>query len=284
VGDADADRQVYMDGKPIGFIPFTFFGPFENSPSVQKPPLLAMANLNVHHYQASADRNHALHFCDLPTPVISGSFISGEGEQPTSIRLGPTSAIHLQSDGDAKFLEMVGHGVTPTKELMAEYVMLMSILGNKILASDSKAAEAAETAAIQRAGEQAILAAMANNVSHGLTEMLDVIADYLGEPDDKLVFQLSNDYLPSWMDSQTLIALIGAVTAGKMSEEEFFDALVAGELVRPDKTYAEHKEEIARMPKPAPVTPDSGGTFGVPNQGMANAAQGGADTARVDSE
>jgi hypothetical protein len=262
---------LYRNGRVVRDIPFEFFGPLDNSPDVQKPPLLAMANMNIHHYQASADRNHALHYCDLPTPIIRGAFIGLDGEQPDSIRLGPTSAIHLQADGDAKFLEMEGNGVNPTKELMQEYVSAMGMLGNKIIAIDKSGTEAAETASIHRAGEQAILAAMARNVSHGLTEVLELMAEYTGEDSEEIDYQLSTDYLPYAMDSQTLIALIGAVSAGKMSDEEFFEALVAGEMVRPDKTYNQHKEELARMPKPASITPDSGGTFGLADKGIADA-------------
>jgi acyl carrier protein len=112
---------------------------------------------------------------------------------------------------------------------------------------------------------------MARNVSHGLTEVLELMAEYTGEDSEEIDYQLSTDYLPYAMDSQTLIALIGAVSAGKMSDEEFFEALVAGEMVRPDKTYNQHKEELARMPKPASITPDSGGTFGLADKGIADA-------------
>lgn len=246
---AQDEKRVYSQGAPIPYIPFVFFGPFGLSSAIQRPPLLDMAWLNVHHYRASADRNHAVHWADVPTPVIIGQMLTKDGAKAESVNLGPTSAINLQAGGDAKFLEMLGNGIQPTKELMQEYVEQMSTLGNKILATDTKAAEAAETAAIHRSGEQAILATMANVLSEAVTRALYMMAERAGI-DGYIDYRLSTDYLPNPMDSQTLIALIKAVIAAKISDREFFDALVAGEIVRPDKTFEDHVKEITAMPKP----------------------------------
>lgn len=277
---AAADPRIYQDGEAIRYIPFVPLGPLENSVRMQKPPLIDMVWLNIHHYQASADRNHAIHYADCPTPLFFGALLSSDGTEVTQVRLGPTSAINIEAAGDAKFLEMQGNGIMPTRELMEEYVSQMSILGNKILATDAKAAEAAETAAIHRAGEQAILATMANTLSEGITQALKMLAKWVGlamEDDETeeghIYYHLSTDYLPTPMDSQTLIALIGAVTAGRMSDEEFYEALVAGELVRADKTYDQHKAEIAAMPPPpAPLVSSTGAPFGAPAKGIQRAA------------
>jgi hypothetical protein len=268
-----ADERVYQNGEPIRYIPFVPLGPLENSVRMQKPPLMDMVWINIHHYQASADRNHAIHYADCPTPMFFGQLLSADGSEVHTVKLGPTSAINIESGGDAKFLEMQGNGIAPTRELMEEYVMQMSVLGNKILATDARAAEAAETAAIHRAGEQAILATMANTLSEGITQALKMMAKWLGtDEDEHIYYHLSTDYLPNPMDSQTLIALIGAVTAGKMSDEEFYEALVAGELVRADKTYEQHQVEIQAMPPVvAPLRADSGNLFGQPQKGIESA-------------
>jgi len=287
---------IYQNGERISYIPFVFLGPLKNSPEIQRPPLLDMAYLNIHHYQASADRNHAVHWADVPTPVFIGQLAAEtDGSPATSVRLGPTSAINITSEnGDAKFLEMSGNGINPTKELMEEYVQAMSTLGNKILAGDARATEAAETAAIHRSGEQAILAAMANNISIGITEALKIIADYLDIEEDleeeaegiaTISYKLPTNYLPGSIESQTIIALIGALQSNQLSSEEFYDALVQGGLIRSDKTFEEHVEEIKDPAIPivveettgsstssvTKVDSDSGGEFGVPVAGVDNA-------------
>lgn len=238
---------IYQKGEPLRYLPFFPVGPMENSMSVQRPPLLDMAFLNIHHYQASADRNHAVHWADVPTPVIIGHIIGADGSSPDSIKLGPTSAINIDSGGDIKFLEMIGHGITPTKELMAEYIEAMSTLGNKILALDSRAAQAAETAAIHRSGEQAILATIANNTSIAITSAIRCMAEFLDiRNTEEISYKLPSNYLPGNIDSQTMIALLGALTATppKISQKEFFEAMVAGGVIRGDKSYETHLKEI----------------------------------------
>jgi len=252
---------IFCDGEPMHYIPFYPIGPMENTMKVQRPPLLDMAFLNIHHYQASADRNHAVHWADVPTPVISGQLMDENGQVAKSIKLGPTSAIMLTEGGSATFLEMTGEGINPTKELMREYVDDMSVLGNKILAGDAKSTEAAETAAIHRAGEQAILATMANNISLALTSALRCMAEFMGlkgKDRQEITYRLSTNYLPGNIDSQTLIALIGARTANKISDEEFYEAIVAGGLVRGDKSFEKHMKEIAALP-PIVAPPAEGG-------------------------
>lgn len=268
---------VYSNGEPLSYIPFFPIGPMENSMKVQRPPLLDMAFLNIHHYQASADRNHAVHWADVPTPVIIGQMLDDTGQVAKTIKLGPTSAINLQIGGSAEFLEMTGNGITPTKELMREYVDDMSVLGNKILAGDAKSTEAAETAAIHRSGEQAILATMANNVSIALTSAIKCMAEFMGMSDKKssrslrslfslkdpgdakavslhdISYKLSTNYLPGNLDSQTFIALLGARVANRISDQEFYEAIVAGGLIRGDKSFEKHMEEIEALPPVQPV-------------------------------
>jgi len=152
----------------------------------------------------------------------------------------------------------------------------MALLGSKILSSDSRAAEVAATAAIHRAGENSVLAAMANSMSASITRAMEWVCWFNGwEEDARMVsYRLTTDFYPTPMDSQTLIALIGAVQAQKISEQEFYEALVEGEIIRSDKTFAQHQQEIREMPKIAePVVAASGNTFGTPEKAVADASE-----------
>jgi len=185
-----------------------------------------------------------------------------QGEEVKTLKLGSATAINLQLGGDAKFLEVVGNGLQPTKELLDDISQYMAILGSKILTSDQAAAEAAETAAIHRAGEHSVLASIANAVGNGLTQALNLFLEFAGKSGE-VVYRLNTDFYPSPMSSQDLIALVGALQAKSISDVEFYEALVAGELIRPDKTFEEHKKEISEMPEQPVVTASgSGNAFG----------------------
>lgn len=263
-----ADPFVYIDGVKIGFIPFSFCGPLTATSSLKKPILYDLAKVNIHHYQAGADRANAVHWADSPTPVFFGQILTATGEEVETIKLGSSTAINMQQGGDAKFLEFQGAGLTPTKELMAEYKEEMALLGSKILSQDSRAAEVAATAAIHRAGENSVLAAIAKAMSTSITQAIQWMCRFQGW-DDEVSYRLNTDFYPTPMDSQTIIALIGAVQARKMSDEEFFEALVEGEVIRSDKKFDMHKKEIDAMPKEEVVTAASGNTFGTPSKTVA---------------
>jgi hypothetical protein len=141
----------------------------------------------------------------------------------------------------------------------------MALLGSKILSQDSRAAEVAATAAIHRAGENSVLAAIAKAMSTSITQAIQWMCRFQGW-DDEVSYRLNTDFYPTPMDSQTIIALIGAVQARKMSDEEFFEALVEGEVIRSDKKFDVHKKEIDAMPKEEPVGAASGNTFGTPSK------------------
>lgn len=260
-----SDPFVYINDEQIDFIPFVFVNPLATDALAKKPPLLDLSIVNIHHYQVMADRIHAVHWADNPTPVIVGAIVGDHGEEVKTLKLGSATAINLSLGGDAKFLEVQGHGLTPTKELLDDMAGYMAILGSKILSADKSTAEAAETAAIHRAGEHSVLAAMANSVSNALTQCLNLFLKFAGK-NGNIAYRLNTDFYPTPMSSQDLIALVGALQAKAISDIEFYEALVAGEIIRPDKTFEEHQGEIEKMPEnPVVTASSSGNVFGTMN-------------------
>jgi hypothetical protein len=61
-----------MKGSPIPFIPFWAFVKKRNSLTLQDPPLLDLADMNLAHYRISADYERGCHFAGLPTPIQAG--------------------------------------------------------------------------------------------------------------------------------------------------------------------------------------------------------------------
>lgn len=239
---------IIINNEPINYIPFVFVGTIDTSSKIRKSPIYDIAIKNIHHWQLSADRRHALHWADNPTAIIFGQIITADGKPLEIIKLGSSEVINVQQGGDAKFLEFMGNGLAPTKLQMDEDMAEMAILLSRILAGDTKAAEAAETAAIHRVGENAVLAAIANAISTAITKILTIMANWIGAKGE-VSYKLNTNFYPTPMTSQMLIALTNSLISNAISPEEFYDALVAGDVIRPDKTYDEHKKEIDAAPK-----------------------------------
>jgi len=83
VNDKKENEQIgedlfpLMNGKPLDFIPFIFIGIDDTTPSVDEPPLIDIADVNIAHYRLDADHKHGLHYIDKNLLFIVGSIRNG---------------------------------------------------------------------------------------------------------------------------------------------------------------------------------------------------------------
>jgi hypothetical protein len=250
-----------MGGKPIDYIPFLVCGPMGIDPSVAKPPILDLANVNLSHYRSSADYEHGLHFTGLPTPIVTGhSFDVAEGQPRQTFKLG-SSEIQAFPNPQAKveFLEFTGQGLQQLSKRLEEKENMMAALGARMLASEKRAAEAAETAAIHRSGENSVLASLANAASGAISRALTWCAEWEGAA-GKVVLELNTDYLPTGMSPQEISELVKAWQAGAISHATLYDNLARGEVTRQGVKFEEEKTEIeAEGPKLGTMVDGAGG-------------------------
>jgi hypothetical protein len=108
---------------------------------------------------------------------------------------------------------------------------------------DPRGVEAAQTAAIHREGEHGQLSNVANVVSGGITQVLEIMAMWAGRADE-VSFEMNTDFNPMQVDAQTLSVLWQMYMGGSISFELFYYNLQRGELT-PDLRSAEEEKEAA---------------------------------------
>ena len=240
-------EEIYplSQGKPIARIPFEFFGVRDNTPCVDKPPLLDLVDVNLSHYRTTADYEHGLHFTGLPTPVVTGFY---SDDQTAQLRIGSGTA-WLLPDPAAKafYLEFTGQGLSELREALRAKEAMMATLGARILAPERKVSETAQAAAIHQAGENSVLASMAQSISIGLTHCLEWMANWAGVPGEVRI-QINREYLPNTLTYQDVQTLVQSWQAGAISHQTLFDNLVRGDLIAPNRTLADEQEMIATAP------------------------------------
>lgn len=229
--------QPLVNGKYLDYIPFYPITDKGITWELTDSVLLPLAETNISHYRNSANRENALIWTGNPTPVFSG--YAGDPDEG-SIRLGSCEAILVQNGGSASFLEFTGQGLTPIKDVMDEKEEQMAVLGARIIAPDKRSAETAESAAIHRAGEQSVLADIANSESDGLTRIMRFIALYHGVEDvNNIHVMLNTDYMPDEIKSDMVARLGELYQLGIMSFKSYFHALQKGEIYKSDLTADE---------------------------------------------
>ncbi|WP_191569076.1 DUF4055 domain-containing protein [Paracoccus yeei] len=229
------------NGQPWQYVPAVMFGPVKNEP--EKSPILDLVEINRGHWQNSVDLEHGLHFTGLPTAYVAGhTFEDGE-----EVRLG-SKTLFAFDDPNAKlaFASFGSEGLAGLEKAMERKEQQMAALGARMLLPEGAAAESGEALAIRRGGENSALGKLADSVSRSMELLIETMAEWEGNP-EAVSYRLNTDYLPNAITAQELTAAISAVDRGLMSQQEFFDMLKAGGLVRDDKTYEEHAEETLGM-------------------------------------
>jgi len=261
-GSAEPVQTLYpmKAGRPFDFIPFVIVGRKGQQVEPDKPVLLDLVDVNLSHYRGTADYEHALHFTALPTAVVTGHELA-RGEV---LKIGSSEAwVFVESEADAKYLEFSGQGLEAIKASLDEKVSMMATLGARMLAPEKREAEAAETAAIHRAGENSVLGSIAKGIGRALEQAFQWAAEWAGAGGEVEV-QLNSEFLPSGMTAQELKELVAAWQAGAISSETFFDNLVRGGVIADGVTF---DEERARIEAAGPTLGIMGGQGGQPANG-----------------
>lgn len=229
-----------LNNAQMDFIPFLFCAPMGVSEKIDKPPILDLANVNLSHYKSTADYEHGLHFTALPTPIVTGH----EFDATDVFNLGSTK-VQAFREAEAKvfYLEFQGEGLGNLSKRLEEKEAMMASLGARMLAAEKRAAEAAETAAIHRSGENSVLASLANAASAAITKGLQWCADWVGAKGE-VSAKLNTDYMPAGMTSQDMTALVAAWQAGGISHDTLLDNMQRGEVLPQDVTIDQEKALI----------------------------------------
>lgn len=230
-----------MNNAPLSAIPAFFSNTRDGEAIPARPPLTDLADINVAHLNNSAQYEWALAW--LGAPILFGAGITlGDGE---TIQMGASAAL-VSPEPNAK-LEIVQADASKFSGLkvgMDDKRRDAAALGARMLMETPRAAIAAETARIERAGETSVVGAMANAVSQCLTNALRLLAQWAGVSGEVL-YWLNTDLVPNSMTPQDLTALLDAWQRGAITKQDLFAKLQAGEVIDGSKTFDEHEEELA---------------------------------------
>lgn len=244
------EHQVFVPterGASLDYIPFVFVSANNR---LENPPLLDMVNVNFHHYKNSADYEHGVHFTGLPTPYITGlQQQTDELGNNITIELGSETCILIpEANGKAGFMEFTGQGLSALEKAMETKKQEMASLGARLLQTDKKAAEAAETARINKSGDSNVISRIVSGVERGLNEMLEIMSAWQGVSPEQNTIELNHDFVDVEMSPQELTALVGAWQAGAMSKETLVYNFQKKELLPDGVSVDDELEKIDTEP------------------------------------
>jgi len=227
-------------GKRLDVLPTFFSNSRDGEPVPAKPPLEDIADISIAHLNNSAALEWALLWTANPTPIFKGLNLK-EGD---TVRLGSSEGIIVGADGDAKFMEFTGAGLSELRSALEAKRKDAALMGARMLLENGRAAIAAETARIERAGETSVVSGIANALSDCLTKALTFMADWAGVTSEGIEYWLNTDLNPAGLSAQELTALLAAWRSGAISLEDLFENLQRAEIVDPAKSFEDHREQL----------------------------------------
>ena len=257
---------------PLNFIPFVFHNTLGDDADPCDIPLDDMAQVNVSHYQNSADIEQGRHICGLPTLVLTGFPLKGE------YFLGATQALVSEDIGaDAKFLQIDAQSLSALSAAMEEKEKQMATLGARMLESQGSGAqaEAYQTVMVRQSGEVASLTDIAIACSETLSKVLRLAVWWddvsIRSPDDlmeEVYVELNTEFTQPPMDPTKLTALLQAYQTRAISYETFFTNLQKGGIISSEKKMEDELQAIEDDPAGL-------GKGDIPPNGSAGGAGGG---------
>ena len=238
-------------GKPRRDIPFYFL-----STEPKKSILEDLIDVNKSWYQINADYKSGLHYVSVPVPYTMGFTPQGEikydeqgnqyQEDVEPIKLRSNSFIHFpEGCSGVGMLEFGGSGMGELRSAMSDCEERMAILGARIISQEKNGVEAAETAKIHRAGENSVLARMANEVSDIFSLILDDYLEWCSDIENvDTIVHINTDFDVSNMSTAELTAYVSAWQAGAISKRTMFNNLKEGEIVEASKSFEDEQSEI----------------------------------------
>ena len=201
-----------IKGNKWDVIPFIFEGAEVNDPSVDSPPILPLATMNLKHYMNSADNEESVFWGVQNQPYIdseaSASMIDDMLKNGTvyygnrrlmPFKIGVASSpesTQVSAEMDRKEIKMIG-------------------LGARISENNTAAKTAAQFNG-EREGKTSILSMIASNVSEAYTQALKWAARYMGADESQCYYEINQDFITLAMDSQLIQAVTNAHQMGEM--------------------------------------------------------------------
>jgi Domain of unknown function (DUF4055) len=155
--------------------------------------------------------------------------------------LAPNAFLTIKNDtARLGWLTYNGQGLELIERELSNLERQMSILGAKHLNENKKAVQSAQTATIERIGENANINRVANDLSKCVTNCLMMVLAFKGIVTEdagdlgKMRWGLNVESLPQVIDPQELSAMIQGLAAGVMTREIIVDNLIRRGVIDQD--------------------------------------------------
>lgn len=223
--------RAFASSTPWDEIPFAFVGAQNNDPTLDEPPLAALAEINLGHYRNSADYEDSVWFCGQVQPWMSGLDTEWRDHlEKSGVKVGSRNPLMLPKDGAFAYAQAQPNMLA--KEAMDSKRDYMVALGARLIEQNS-AVKTATQAGSEQTTATSLLSICVANVSEAYTRALNWCARYTGDVSGTSSYILSQEFIARVADSGMVTALVAAWQSGAMRDADLVRTFQKLDIIDP---------------------------------------------------
>lgn len=245
-----------VKGAPLYEIPFQFFGALSGCPTIEKPPMIDIARLNISHYRSYAHLEHGRFYTGFPIYYVE----VGQGQDGGEYEIGPSRVWETPTGAKPGLIEFNGHGLKFLENALSHKEAQAASLGGRMIGVlTNSTTESSDALKMKDRNEQSILLDVSQMLDFGFTRVIRWWAYMRGvakEDLTELEIVFNKDFLLDAAGSREFRAIHAMYKDGLIPVQVLYDYLSAHEVI-PDDMELEDFQKLIDDPKNFPNQPDA---------------------------
>ena len=224
-------------------IPFLFAGSENNSPDVDTPPMLALAEINKGHFRNSADFEDNVWYCGQAQAWMSAVNQNHvDLMKENNMYVGSREMLAVPTDG--AFGYEAAPENTMVRQAMMDKLEMMIGMGARFIQPGS-AAKTAYEAGQDASVQHSVLSLISVNLSEAYTQCIKWAAQYMNVAvTDDMAFETTMDFVSPTATAQEIQAMIAGFVQGAVPMSAYFKWLQRHGLEDSEKTIEDFADEV----------------------------------------
>lgn len=237
----DADGNFWYE------IPLMFVGSENNDPTVDRPVMLPLVELNIGHYRNSADWEDSVWYVGQAQPYMVGATETHlDMLRERGMYAGSRSLIAVPDGGEFGYASPEPNSLV--RQAMIDKVDMMLQLGARLMQPGSSAKTATEVAGIREA-QHSVLSLIAENASEAYTQALQWAAKYMGVaegPDmNDISFEINQEFVSPDATPQEIQQMMLGFIQGTIPSRDYIRFMQRAGYFDSSKPIDEYADEVS---------------------------------------
>lgn len=231
-------------GKTMDFIPFKFFGAMSNTESVERSPMLDIADLNLSHYRTYAELEYGRLYTALPIYYAPG----GQDDGAAEYHIGPNTVWECPSGEKPGILEFSGSGLKSLESALATKEAQIASIGGRMLPGLGGVSESNNQTKLREANEQSVLLNCIIAAGSGMTDVVRwwlMFRDLPLEQTMSLSYAFNQEFLSTPIGAREIRAIQLLWIDGLITVDIFYGYLLRAEVIPRSLSLEEFKSSLS---------------------------------------